>query len=77
MGVQNRQFSFSSGDSSDVQLSGNNSSEETPTVENQKTSHWFMCCKSVKGVIVAQPRERSNKTKCEASVHEFFVTLPR
>jgi hypothetical protein len=57
---------------SSVQFSGNNSSEERVTVENQKTSHWFMCYKFVKRVIVAQRSERSNKTRCQTSIHELL-----
>jgi hypothetical protein len=31
-----------------------------------------MCYKSVQWIIVAQPSERSNKTKCPTSIHELL-----
>jgi hypothetical protein len=44
----------------------------TATIKNQKTSHWFLCYKFVKGIIVAHPSEKSNKTKCQTSIHELL-----
>jgi hypothetical protein len=69
----------------DSSIRGKNSTEEsvtetvtaTVTVKNQKTRHWFLCYKFVKLIIVAQPSERSNKTKCQISINKFFVALPR
>jgi hypothetical protein len=67
-----------------VQFSGNNSWEEpatetvtvTATVKNQKTSLWFMCYRFVWWIIVAQPSERSSKTKCQTSTHELLSRCP-
>jgi hypothetical protein len=45
-------------------------------IPNQKKSLWFMCYKSVKGVIVAQPSERSNITKCQTNIQELLLHCP-
>jgi hypothetical protein len=44
----------------------------TATFKNQKTSHWFMCYKSVKGIIVAQSSESSDILKCQTSIDELL-----
>jgi hypothetical protein len=41
-------------------------------IANHKTSLWFMCYKSVQRINVAQPSERSNKTKWQTSIHELL-----
>jgi hypothetical protein len=33
----------------------------TVTVKNHKTSHWFLCYKFIKGLIVVQPSETVTK----------------
>jgi hypothetical protein len=61
------------------QLQGQDSTEEpvTKTVKNQTTNHWFMCYQSVKWINGAQPSERTSKSKCQTSIHKFFVALPQ
>jgi hypothetical protein len=48
----------------------------TATFKNPKTSHCFMCYKSIQWIIVAQSSERSNKTKCQTSIHELLSRYP-
>jgi hypothetical protein len=71
---EQRQFSSSSEQS---QFRSHSSTTDIATVKNQKTSHCFLCYIFVKWIITARQRKGANKTKCQTSIHKFFVTLPR